>query len=49
MRYDKKKGIVTLEEDIVDIWKQHGLEVTNEEVKKDTWIITAKTIKGWKD
>jgi hypothetical protein len=49
MRRDKKGNLITLEEDIREIWKQHGLTVISEEVKSlklwSIWIIRAKVKK----
>ena len=36
----------TLEQDILRIWKEHGLEVTEETVKTDAKDITVWTIKA---
>lgn len=42
MRKDKKGKFHTLEEDILETWKKHGLIVTKETVKGNVWTITAK-------
>jgi len=42
MRTNEYGDFRTLEEDIVWIWKLHGLEVIEERFEKDTWIIKAK-------
>jgi len=44
MRIDHCK-VITLEEDIKALWKQHGWRITKETVTKDgMWIISAKRI-----
>ena len=40
-RMTRSGHIVTLEMDIFDAFRKHGLTVVKEEVKKDKWIITA--------
>jgi len=46
MRIDKKGKMHTLEEDIVETWKGHGLKVVEERVSGDTWEIKAIRIKS---
>lgn len=48
MRIEKVDGEYfyhTLEEDIVETWKKHNLEVIEETYKDNTWIIKAIPIK----
>ena len=42
MRENEYGDLRTLEQDIVWIWKLHGLEVVEERFEKDTWIIKTK-------
>lgn len=44
MRTDEMGIMRTLEEDIVEIWREHGWEVIEENVKENTWCITAKRL-----
>ena len=44
MRFDKKGKAHTLEEDIANIWKEHGLSLIEEVVKSDD---TVKGITVW--
>ena len=51
MRFDREGTPHTLEEDIQNTWKEHGLEVTEETVTSDkaitTWTIKARRIVGY--
>lgn len=42
MRFDKSGRPHTLDEDIIETFKNHGLEVVEEKFQKDTWIIKAR-------
>ena len=52
MRFDKDGKLITLEQDIQEIWSSHGLEVLEETVPAHpdnpvtTWIIKAKPKEG---
>lgn len=49
MRFDKEGIMHTLEEDIQNIWKEHGLEVTEESVEPEVLITSddGKAITIW--
>jgi len=48
-RFDKEGSFHTLEEDIFQIWKEHGLEVTEERVEPEVQITSndGKAITIW--
>lgn len=41
MRRDRLKGFVTLEEDICDVYKKHGLTVNEISVRTNEWRVKA--------
>jgi len=54
VRFDKERKVHTLEEDILNIWKEHGLSVTEEVVQSQdsetgltVWIIKAVQSKNF--
>ena len=44
MRTNEYGNKRTLEQDIIWIWKLHGLEVIEERFEKDTWMIKANRV-----
>ena len=44
-RFDNQRKIVTLEEDIIQIWKLHGWKVLEEKVKGNVWKIKAELMR----
>ena len=49
MRLDGQRRLVTLEEDIVTVWKMHGWKVTEEKVSGNEWTVKAKPTRRKKE